>query len=93
MEIENIYYDNIIHISIFKGAQKLFSKDFTKSDFAEAVPENMLRQSILSDIVLMSLKDDGFHYQTQLAIPDSPSSFIVELIISYDGKTDVRLFK
>lgn len=93
MEIENIYYDNIIHISIFKGAQKLFSKDFTKSDFAEAVPENMLRQSILSDIVLMSLKDDGFHYQTQLAIPDSPSSFLVELVVSYEGKTSLQVLK
>lgn len=91
MEIENIYYDNIVHISIFKGAQKLFSKDFTKGDFAEAVPENMLKQSILSDIVLMSLNKDGFHYQTQLAIPDSPSSFLVELVVSYDGKTSLNV--
>lgn len=91
MEIENIYYDNIIHISIFKGAQKLFSKDFTKADFAEAVPANMLKQSILSDIKLASLRKAGFCYLTQLAIPDSPSSFIVELIITYDGKTYVRV--
>ncbi len=91
MEIENIYYDNIIHISIFKGAQKLFSKDFTKADFAEAVPANMLRQSVLSNIELISLQKDGFHYMTQLAIPDSPSSFIVELIITYEGKTDVHV--
>lgn len=93
MEIENIYYDNIIHVSIFAGASKIFSKDFRKSDFNKAVPENMLKQCVLSNIKLMSLDVDGFHYQTQLAIPDSPSSFIVELIISYDGKTDVRLFK
>ena len=93
MEIENIYYDNIIHVSIFAGASKIFSKDFRKSDFNKAVPENMLKQCVLSNIKLMSLDVDGFHYQTQLAIPDSPSSFIVELIISYDGKTDVRMFK
>lgn len=53
----------------------------------------MLRQSILSDIVLMSLKDDGFHYQTQLAIPDSPSSFLVELVVSYEGKTSLQVLK
>lgn len=93
MEVENIYYDNIIHVSIFSGTRKLFSKDFIKADFNKAVPANMLKQCVLSNIKLMSLSKDGFHYQTQLAIPDSPSSFIVELIISHDGKTDVRLFK
>ena len=53
----------------------------------------MLKQCVLSNIKLMRLANDGLHYQTQLAIPDSPSSFIVELIISYEGKTDIRLFK
>jgi hypothetical protein len=93
MEVENIYYDNIIHVSIFKGANRIFSKDFRKADFNKAVPDNMLKQCVLSNIKLTTVGKDGFHYQTQLAIPDSPSSFIVELIISYDGKTDVRLFK
>ena len=93
IEIDNIYYDNIIHVSVFSGANKLFSKDFRKTDFIEAVPKNMLKQCILSDIKLMSLSSDGLHYQTQLAIPDSPLTYIVELIISYDGKIKVRLFK
>ncbi len=93
MEVENIYYDNIIHISVFNGARKVFSKDFRKADFNKAVPDNMLKQCVLSNIKLMRLANDGLHYQTQLAIPDSPSSFIVELIISYEGKTDIRLFK
>ena len=92
MEIENIYYDNIIHISIFSGANRLFSKNFRKADFAATVPKNVLKQCVLSDIKLVSLEDDGFHYQTQLAIPDSPSSFIVELIVSYKGKINIKPF-
>lgn len=92
MEIENIYYDNIIHISIFSGANRLFSKNFRKADFAATVPKNVLKQCVLSDIKLVSLEDDGFHYQTQLAIPDSPSSFIVELIVSYKGKISIKPF-
>lgn len=91
MEIENIYYDNIIHISIYAGASRLFSKDFKKSDFSKAVPGNMLKQCVLSDIELMSVGSNGFKYQTQLAIPDSPSSFIVELLISYDGDFEVSV--
>lgn len=91
IEIENIYYDNIIHVSIFSGKNKVFSKDFTKSDFAAAVPRNMLKQSVLSDIKLISLSEDGLHYQTQLAIPDSPTRFLVELVISYTGKTKIKV--
>lgn len=91
IEIENIYYDNIIHVSLFSGRNKIFSKDFTKADFKAVVPKNMLKQSILSDIKLMSLSADGIHYQTQLAIPDSPSSYLVELVISYGGKTSIKV--
>lgn len=93
MEVENIYYDNIVHVSIFAGANKVYSKDFKKSDFAQAVPVNMLKQCILSTIKLTSLDNDGLHYQTQLAIPDSPGSFIVELIISYNGEISIKPFK
>lgn len=93
IEIENIYYDNIIHVSVFSGRDKVFSKDFTKSDFSSAVPHNMLKQSVLSDIKLTSLSADGLHYQTQLAIPDSPSRFLVELTISYSGKISVKVQK
>ena len=91
IEVENIYYDNIIHVSVFHGRDKVFSKDFTKADFAAAVPQNMLKQSILSDIKLTSASDDGLHYQTQLTIPDSPSSFLVELVISYSGETSIKV--
>lgn len=91
LEVENIYFDNIIHISIFSGSLKLFSKDFRKDDFASCVPKNMLKQSVLSDIKLDFLDEDGVHYQTQLAIPDSPTSFIVKLVISYKGKISMSV--
>lgn len=91
IEVENIYYDNIVHVSVFMGRNKIFSKDFTKNDFAAAVPQNMLKQSILSDIRLVSVSDAGLHYRTQLTIPDSPSSFLVELVVSFSGDTSVRV--
>lgn len=91
LEVENIYYDNIIHVSIFSGPAKIFSKDFKKDDFKGAVPGNMLKQSVLSDIKLMGMDNFGFHYHTQLAIPDSPSSFIVKLTVSYTGKISMEV--
>ncbi len=93
MEIENIYYDNIIHVSLFKGATKLFSKDFRKNDFVKAVPSSMLKQCVLSDIRLSETDADGFHYITQLAIPDSPSSFVVELVITFNGSFNIKRFE
>lgn len=93
LEVENVYYDNIVHISIYSGANGIFSKDFRKKDFSYAVPEQMIDQCILSDIVYDKLDDKGFHYQAQLGIPDSPSCFIADFTISYEaaikyGKAD-----
>lgn len=89
--VDHIYYDNTIHVSVFQGAAKLFSKDFCKSDFSTVVPQNMLSQSILSDIVFDKADSNGIHHIAQLAIPDSPSSCIVSLFISYDGKFDITI--
>ncbi len=86
MEVETVYYDNIIHISIYSGAKGIFSKDFRKSDFAYAVRKQMLDQCILSDIILEKVDGNGFRYQAQLGIPDSPSCFIARFTISYEAE-------
>lgn len=93
IEIENVYYDNIIHVSIFEGASKFYSKDFRKDDFKGFVPAGLLEQMILSDIGLQSLDDTGFNYHAQLAIPDSPSSFIVGFTVSYEGRVNMHVPK
>lgn len=86
IEVDHIYFDNIVHVSVYQGATKVFSKDFRKSDFTRVVPTNMLEQSVLSDMLLSGIDAKGIHYTTQLAIPDSPISFIVSLTITYNGK-------
>lgn len=91
IEIDNIYYDNIIHVSIFAGADRLFSKDFRKGDFRNFVPKDMLKQCILSDIKLYSLDDKGLKYHVQLAIPDSPSCFILDMVITYGAEIKMRI--
>lgn len=86
LEVDHIYYDNIIHVSVYQGASKVFSRDFRKSDFSSVVPSNMLEQCVLSDMSLSKIDANGVCYTTQLAIPDSPSSYMVNLVISYKGK-------
>ncbi|GJG27272.1 DUF4738 domain-containing protein [Segatella bryantii] len=90
VEVDNIYYDNIIHISLFHGASCVFSRDFHKMDFRGRVREDVLSQSILSDILFMEISSDGAHYTAQLCIPDSPSVYEVQLIIGFDGKLTMR---
>jgi len=86
LEVDHIYYDNIIHVSVYQGASKVFSRDFHKSDFSSVVPANMLEQCVLSDMSFSKADDNGVCYTTLLAIPDSPSSYVVSLVISYQGK-------
>lgn len=90
LEVENVYYDNTIHISVFSGAKKVFSKDFSKSDFVNVVPENMLQQSVLSDMSLVKLTSSGLSYRATLAIPDSQVCFIVDLHVSNDWNITKR---
>lgn len=91
VQIDNVYFDNIINLNIFHGARKLFGRDFHKNDFAKKVPEEFLKQSILSDIVFLKTDEAGIHYQAVLAIPDSNMSFQVEVIISKQGKMSMKV--
>lgn len=50
LPVENIYYDNIIHICVYKGKERLFSKDINKEMFARVVPADFLNNAILSDM-------------------------------------------
>lgn len=91
VEVDNVYYDNIINLHIYHGAQKLFSRDFRKQAFEGKVPKEFLRQSILSDLKLSGVDATGIHYVASLVIPDSMSSFEVEVAISYDGRMMMRV--
>lgn len=85
MEVESVYYDNSLRFILFHGAQRVYQHDFHREDFKKLVPEEFLRQSVLSDLVFGSAANDGVRYIAQLAIPDSPSSYEVEILVSYRG--------
>ena len=50
------------------------------------VPNDHINQIILSDMILIKTDADGFHHQAQLCVPDSPSSYVVDVVVSADGK-------
>lgn len=91
VQIDNVYFDNIINLNIFHGSTKLFGRDFHKSDFIQKVPQEFLKQSILSDMYYLRADEAGMHFQAILAIPDSNMSFQVEVIISQHGKMSMKV--
>lgn len=91
VEVDNEYYDNIVHLAIYQGSKKLISRDFRKADFTSLVPEHFLKQAVFSDIVFSSTGLDGIHYFAVLAIPGTSTSYMVELVVSSDGKLSKRI--
>lgn len=94
VEVDNVYYDNIINLNVYHEANKVFSGDFRKQQFAGVVPRDFLRQSILSDFTFVRCDAKGIHYMASLVIPDDgQSSYLVEITVSYSGRMSMKVNK
>ena len=91
--VDNIYYDNIIHISVYHGAERVFSSDMTKQNYAKKVPADFLNRSILGDIRFTRIDKEGFHFETVIGIPEATTSYVLDTIVSFDGKTSITELK
>lgn len=88
--VDNVYYDNIIHLGVYHGATPLYSHDFYKSDFQGYVPANVLSQSVLSDMRLSAADARGLHFEASVLIPDSPTGYQLIVSVGYDGKLSIK---
>ena len=93
MDVENVYYDNIIHLSIFKGSTEIFSRDFRKLQYEKKVPSQFLTKSILNDMEYEKTDAQGFHVNASLCTPGNASCYRVEHVISFDGKLATKLLE
>lgn len=91
LEVSNVYYDNTVHFAIFKGAQRLYSHDFKKLDFKNLLPMLNMKETILSDMEFQKTDAEGIHYLALLGIPDTATSYMVEVTVSYQGKLTMKL--
>ena len=90
-KLDNVYYDNVIHICVYEGKTKLFGKDIYKKDFSETVPEEFLQWAILSDMEFIGVNENGYQYQATVSIPDEITSYIINLSISKEGNIHYTL--
>ena len=91
LEVENVYYDNIMHVSVFHGANKLYSSDFRKQQFKGLVPEAFLDEAIFANMEFDHIDTEGLHFNSTLCIPDGATCYMVESTISYTGVSSMKL--
>ena len=93
LEVENVYYDNIMHVSIYNGAQRLYSSDVRKQQFAKMVPAKFLEEAVLANMEYTHADAAGLHFNATLCIPDGASCYLVETVISYKGQMTMKLLE
>ena len=91
LEVENVYYDNIIHICVYEGKNKLFGRDMKKQDFESLIPQDYFQRAILSDMEFVGVNARGYHYQANLCIPNNASCYLVDTSIDKDGDITYEL--
>lgn len=90
-QVDNVYYDNIIHICVYEGKNKLFGKDIMKKDFEGIIPDDFLQWSILSDMDFKGVNEKGYQYQASICIPNEASCYLVNISISEKGELSYTL--
>lgn len=91
LEIENVYYDNIIHICVYEGKNRLFGKDIKKQDFQQLIPGEYYQRAILSDMNFIGVNEKGYQYQATVCVPNSVSCYLVDISIKFNGDINYDL--
>jgi hypothetical protein len=91
--VDNIYYDNIVHLSLYQGNNCIFSRDVKKQMFISDVPQQFLDQAILANMQYDHADALGFHFNATLCIPDGTSCYLVETLITFQGKLSMKLIE
>ena len=91
--VDNVFFDNIIHVSVYHGGEKVYSSDIKKQMYSSHVPADFLSQSILGDIRFTRIDKEGFHFETIIGFPEETTSYILDTVVSFEGKvriTEIR---
>lgn len=93
LDVENVYYDNIIHLSIFNGATQIFSRDFRKQQYQQRVPAQFYDQAVLNNMEYASIDEKGIHVDVSVCTPGDASCYLIGHIISFDGQLSTELLE
>ena len=86
MAVRTAYYDNIVHIGVFSGSNRVCSHDFRKNDFkADYIPASFLESAVLCNIEFGCIDHEGIHFQAVLTQPEGYTSYVSDIVVSYHG--------
>lgn len=91
--VENVYYDNVIHICVYKGKTCLYAHNYSRKSFVEIIPEEFLQQAVLADMKYGYTDDDGFCFYASVCVPDGAICYVVEIRISPHGEVRMNLLQ
>jgi len=91
ISVDNVYYDNVMHICVYEGRKMIYGHDITKDTFLGVIPNEFLKNAILSDMEFYGVGKIGFRYQATVCIPESSVCNLVNLIIGFDGKLSIKI--
>lgn len=90
ISVDNVYYDNVIHICVYEGTKILYGQDITKKMFSDIFPAEILEQTILADMDFIGVDEEGYHYQATLGIPESSVYNLVNIVIGVDKAMSIK---
>lgn len=90
ISVDNVYYDNVIHICIYEGKKQLYGKDITKKMFSDIFSDKLLSRMILADMDFIGVNNKGYQYQANLCVPESSVSNLVNITISFDNQMTIK---
>ncbi|EGJ71230.1 hypothetical protein Bcop_1023 [Bacteroides coprosuis DSM 18011] len=91
IRIDNIFYDNVIHICVYEGQNSLFARDVLKKDFQSLVTDTFYEQAVLADMDFDGVDKNGYHFTARLGIPESFTHNLISVTISFEGKMSLAL--
>lgn len=88
------YYDNQLELTVTKGGERVFHRTFSKYDFKNIVPEEILNKSILVgfSINYMNKSDaSSLHFYVTVGNPDETADedFIMTMNVSTNGSIKI----
>jgi hypothetical protein len=90
-QVDNVYYDNIMHICVYDGPNMVYGSDIKKQMFSSLVPSDFLEKAILADMKFKKVSSLGFCYEATLQQPESYISSLIYLYISFQGKLTMKV--
>lgn len=91
VSVDNVYYDNIMHICVYRGKDLIYGSDLTKMSFKKILPMEFIKNAIFSDIQFIGVGTKGFQYQAWICIPDGSECNIVNIYIDIKGHMTMKL--